>query len=110
MKKILSLAAQRENIMTGTTTINISTTLYNQAADYARQHNTSVERMMENYIVTLMTFMQNENNTPEFIDHAVIKDGVLQVTPDLQKEIEETEKGNNVSMSEFKTMFSKWLE
>ena len=48
------LAAQRENNMTGTTTINISTTLYNQAADYARRHNTSVDKMMERSLMALL--------------------------------------------------------
>ena len=96
--------------MTGTTQISINTELYNRAADYARSHNTSVERMMENYILSLMTFRQENQSMPGFVDYAVIEDGILQVTPDLQKEIEETEKGDNVSMSEFNTMFSKWLE
>ena len=40
--------------MTGTTAINISTTLYNQAADYARQHNTSVDKMMESILMALL--------------------------------------------------------
>ena len=109
MKKILSFTTRRKIYMTGTTTININTRLYNQAADYARQHNTSVEKMMENYIVALMTFMDTEDPKPDFIDYAIIENGVLQVTPDLQDEIDETEKGDNVSMNEFKTMFSQWL-
>ena len=72
-----------------TTQISINTELYNHAADYARSHNTSVEKMMESYIVALLTFMQTEDHTPDFVDYAVIENGVLQVTPDLQKEIED---------------------
>ena len=39
----------------------------------------------------------------------LILDGVLQVTPDIEEEIAEVERGEVVSMSEFKTMFAKWL-
>lgn len=46
--------------MTATTPINISTQLYNQAADYARKHNTSVEKMTESYFLALMTFIDLE--------------------------------------------------
>ena len=95
--------------MTGTIQISISTKLYNQAADYARSHNTSVDKMVESYFLSLMPYIQ-EYSKPDFLDYAIIEDRVLQVTPDLEKEVEETEKGDNVSMSEFKTMFSKWLE
>ena len=38
-----------------------------------------------------------------------IVDGVLQVTPDIEEEIAEAERGETVSMTEFKTMFAKWL-
>ena len=38
-----------------------------------------------------------------------IVDGVLQVTPDIEEEISEAERGETVSMAEFKTMFAKWL-
>ena len=40
--------------MTGTTQISINTELYNHAADYARQHNTSVEKMMERMVVSFL--------------------------------------------------------
>ena len=36
-------------------------------------------------------------------------DGVLQVTPDIEDEIEKVDRGETVSMSEFKTIFSQWL-
>ena len=44
------------------------------------------------------------------IGYASIIDGVLQVTPDIEEEIAEAERGETVSMNEFKTMFAKWLD
>ena len=46
---------------------------------------------------------------PEDMDYANVIDGILQVTPDLEEEIAEVERGETVSMGEFKTMFAKWL-
>ena len=43
------------------------------------------------------------------MDYAHIVDGVLQVTPDIKEEIAEVERGETVSIAEFKTMFAKWL-
>jgi hypothetical protein len=45
----------------------------------------------------------------EDMDYANIIDGILQVTPDLEEEFAEVERGETVSMGEFKTMFAKWL-
>lgn len=39
-----------------------------------------------------------------------IIDGVLHITSDLEEIIEEVEQGEVVSMSEFKSMFAKWLD
>ena len=47
---------------------------------------------------------------PDDIGYANIVDGVLQVTPDIEEEIAEVERGETVSMNEFKTMFAKWLD
>lgn len=47
---------------------------------------------------------------PNGIPHANIENGILQVTPDIENEISETESGETVSMYEFKSMFSKWLD
>lgn len=47
---------------------------------------------------------------PNDMAYAHIQDGVLQVTPDLEEEIAEVERGEFVSMDEFKTMFSQWLD
>ena len=46
---------------------------------------------------------------PEDVDYAHIVNGKLQVTPDIEEEIAEVERGETVSMSDFKTMFAKWL-
>ena len=47
---------------------------------------------------------------PSDTSFARVVDGVLQVTPDIEDEITAVEKGETVSMDEFKTMFSKWLD
>ena len=47
---------------------------------------------------------------PDDLGYASIVDGVLQVTPDIEEEIAEVERGETVSMNEFKTMFAKWLD
>ena len=46
---------------------------------------------------------------PDDVAYAHIVDGVLQVTPDMEEEIAEVERGEVVSMSEFKTVFARWL-
>ena len=46
---------------------------------------------------------------PDDMAYARIVNGVLQVTPDIEEEIAEAERGETVSMTEFKTMFAKWL-
>lgn len=47
---------------------------------------------------------------PNDVAYAHVVNGVLQVTPDLEEEIAEVERGEVVSMGEFKTMFSRWLD
>ena len=44
---------------------------------------------------------------PEDMDYARIKDGVLQVTSDIEEEIAAADRGETVSLEEFKTMFSR---
>ena len=44
------------------------------------------------------------------LDYAHVVNSVLQITPDIEEEIAEVERGETVSMSEFKSMFSKWLD
>jgi len=46
---------------------------------------------------------------PDHVAYAHIENGVLQVTPDIEDEIAEVERGETVSMAEFKTMFAQWL-
>ena len=50
-----------------------------------------------------------ERAIPDNIDYAHIVDDVLQITPDIEEEIAAVDRGETVSMSEFKTIFSKWL-
>ena len=57
-----------------------------------------------------VAFAESEvQEIPEDMDYANIIDGILQVTLDLEEEIAEVERGETVSMGEFKTMFTKWL-
>ena len=46
---------------------------------------------------------------PDDMAYACIENGILQVTPDIAEEIAEVDRGETVSMAEFKTMFAKWL-
>lgn len=47
---------------------------------------------------------------PDNLDYAQVVNSVLQITPDIEEEISEVERGETVSMSEFKTIFAKWLD
>lgn len=38
-----------------------------------------------------------------------IVDGILQVTPDVEEEIAAADRGETISMSEFKAMFARWI-
>ena len=46
---------------------------------------------------------------PDDVDYAHIVNGTLQVTPDIEEEIAAADRGETISMSEFKTMFARWL-
>ena len=54
-------------------------------------------------------YTYEETAMPDDVAYAHVSDGVLQVSPDIEAEIYTVDKGEVVSMSEFKTMFSKWL-
>ena len=58
---------------------------------------------------TELAYAYEEPVIPDDVECAYIVDDVLQVTPDIEEEIAEVERGEVVSMSEFKTMFAKWL-
>ena len=47
---------------------------------------------------------------PNDIPSAHIVNGTLQVTSDIEEEIAEVDRGETVSLGEFKTMFAKWLD
>ena len=46
---------------------------------------------------------------PDDVDDAHIVNGILQVTPDIEEEIAAVDRGERISMGEFKTMFARWL-
>ena len=54
-------------------------------------------------------YAYEEVTLPGDVAYARIADGVLQVTPDIEEEIAEADRGETVSMAEFKTMFAQWL-
>ena len=56
-----------------------------------------------------MAYAYEEPVIPDDVEYAHIAEGVLQVTPDIEEEIAEVERGEVVSMSEFKSMFARWL-
>ena len=58
------------------------------------------------YAITEM----KETVIPDDVDYAHVVDGKLQVTPDIEEEIAEVERGETVSLDEFKSMFSRWLD
>ena len=58
------------------------------------------------YAVTEM----KETVIPDDLDYAHVVDGKLHVTPDIEEEIAEVERGETVSLDEFKSMFSRWLD
>lgn len=46
---------------------------------------------------------------PEELDYTNVVNGVLQITPGIEAEIADVERGEVVSLDEFNAMFSKWL-
>ena len=56
-----------------------------------------------------VAYTYEESVIPDDMAYAHIVDGVLQVSPDIEDEIAEVERGEVVSMDEFKTMFARWL-
>lgn len=51
-----------------------------------------------------------ETPLPDDMDYAHIVNGVLQITPDIEDEMAAVDRGEVVSMGEFKTMFARWLD
>ncbi len=47
---------------------------------------------------------------PDDVDYANIVEGILQITPDIEEEIADADRGETVSMDEFKTKFAKWID
>ena len=46
---------------------------------------------------------------PDDVDFAHIVNGILQVTPDIEDEIAEVDRGEQKINGRIKTMFAKWL-
>ncbi len=46
---------------------------------------------------------------PEDTPYVCVENGILHVTPDIEEEIAEVERGEVVTMNGFNTMFSRWL-
>ena len=73
----------------------------------------SDEETANNNIVAESAVALKEQETfvlPDNVDYASIVEGILQVTPDIEEEIAAADRGETVSMDEFKTMFAQWLE
>ena len=49
-------------------------------------------------------------STPDNLSYAHIVDGVLQVTADIEDEIAAADRGETVTLDEFKTLFARWIE
>ena len=49
-------------------------------------------------------------NSEAEINYASIVEGILQVTPDIKEEFADVDRGETVSMDEFKTIFTQWLD
>lgn len=47
---------------------------------------------------------------PDDVAYAQIVDGVLQVTSDMEEEIAAAERGETISLDEFKTLFAPWID
>ena len=49
-------------------------------------------------------------STPDNLAYAHIVDGVLQVTADIEDEIAAADRGETVTLDEFKTLFARWID
>ena len=54
--------------------------------------------------------MKYTRKTPTDLDAISVENDVLLITPDIEQEIEDVDRGEVVSMSEFKTIFAKWID
>ncbi len=57
----------RQNKRMNTTAVHIDTQLYNNAAEYARRQNTSVDKMLEGYIIALQTMPEDSSKPRSLI-------------------------------------------
>lgn len=71
------------------------------------------EKTCNNHIVGESAAVLEEKETfvlPDDVDYASVVEGILQITPDIEEEIAAAERGETLSMDEFKTMFARWLD
>ena len=71
------------------------------------------EKTNNNHIVGESAVALEEQETyvqPDDVDYASIVEGILQITPDIEEEIAAVERGETVSMDEFKIMFAQWVD
>lgn len=71
------------------------------------------EETSNNYIVAELAVALEEQEMfvlSDNVDYASIVEGVLQVTSDIEEEIAASDRGETVSMDEFKTMFARLLD
>ena len=74
---------------------------------------TTEEEIGNNSVVSDSAVALEEQETyvlPDEMDYASIVEGILQVTPDIEEELAAVDRGETVSMDEFKTMFAQWLD
>lgn len=73
----------------------------------------SDEKTDNNHIVSESAVALEEQETfvlPDDVDYASVVEGILQITPDIEEEIAAVERGETVTMDEFKTIFAQWLD
>ena len=51
-----------------------------------------------------------ETAIPDGLPYALIENGTLQITPDIEEEIAAADKGEVITLSEFQNTFAQWLD
>jgi hypothetical protein len=80
-----------------------------ESKPYPQIDNEGTNTMMAQEPSADLAYACDTPDMPEDMDYAHIADGELQVTPDIEDEIADVERGEVISLGEFKTMFAKWL-
>lgn len=80
----------------------------NNAKHYSQEEETSNRSLASEPASALAE--QESYVLPDDVDYADVVEGILQVTSDIEEEIDAADRGETVQMDEFKTMFAKWLD